>query len=363
MNQDTQAMVDDTACCQLIEELVAIESFSGNESRASAYLVGQFEKLGYDRAYVDAAGNAVGIRGADDSECTIILLGHIDTVPGDIPVRVEDGILHGRGSVDAKGPLATFALAGSMANLPDTGVRLIVVGAVEEESATSKGARQIAGDFQADFCVIGEPSSSSAVTLGYKGRILINYDIEVDMGHSAGPDRGAAEYAAEFWQNVLQHCNHFNEERPKLFDQLLPSLRTINSSSDGLTSRAGCRIGVRLPPAFEIESFRAQLNEWAGDASLETFGYEPAHRSDRSNPLCRALAWAIRDHGLKPGYKLKTGTADMNVVAPVWKCPILAYGPGDSSLDHTPNEHLHLDEFLDAVKILTKALNQLFGNL
>ena len=46
---------------------------------------------------------------------------------------------------------------------------------------------------------------------------------------------------------------------------------------------------------------------------------------------------------------LKTGTADLNIVAPAWGCPALAYGPGDASLDHTPNEHIHLSEFLKSV--------------
>ncbi len=43
---------------------------------------------------------------------------------------------------------------------------------------------------------------------------------------------------------------------------------------------------------------------------------------------------------------LKLGTSDMNVVGPVWQCPILAYGPGDSSLDHTPEEQIVLDDYL-----------------
>jgi LysW-gamma-L-lysine carboxypeptidase len=49
----------------------------------------------------------------------------------------------------------------------------------------------------------------------------------------------------------------------------------------------------------------------------------------------------------------------MNIVAPVWKCPILAYGPGDSSLDHTPHEHIDLDEYLRAVRVLKTALERL----
>ena len=65
------------------------------------------QALGF-HSYVDDAGNAVGEAGAGPE---IVLLGHIDTVPGVVPVRIEDGKLYGRGSVDAKGPFATFVAA------------------------------------------------------------------------------------------------------------------------------------------------------------------------------------------------------------------------------------------------------------
>ncbi len=57
-----------------------------------------------------------------------------------------------------------------------------------------------------------------------------------------------------------------------------------------------------------------------------------------------------------PRFLYKTGTADMNVVGPRWNCPILAYGPGDSALDHTPDEHIDLDEYLQAIDVLTRVL-------
>ena len=49
----------------------------------------------------------------------------------------------------------------------------------------------------------------------------------------------------------------------------------------------------------------------------------------------------------------------MNVVGPAWNCPIVAYGPGDSSLDHTPNEHLDLAEYRQAIAILTRVLRSI----
>jgi LysW-gamma-L-lysine carboxypeptidase len=55
---------------------------------------------------------------------------------------------------------------------------------------------------------------------------------------------------------------------------------------------------------------------------------------------------------------VKTGTSDMNVVARAWPdMPILAYGPGDSSLDHTPQEHIELWEYFRSIQVLTQVLN------
>jgi LysW-gamma-L-lysine carboxypeptidase len=79
--------------------------------------------------------------------------------------------------------------------------------------------------------------------------------------------------------------------------------------------------------------------------------------------VARSLSNAIRAAGGVPRPKLKTGTADLNIVAPVWKCPIAAYGPGDSSLDHTPNERLDLVEFTRSIGVLRTALATLSAEL
>jgi LysW-gamma-L-lysine carboxypeptidase len=62
--------------------------------------------------------------------------------------------------------------------------------------------------------------------------------------------------------------------------------------------------------------------------------------------------------GQRAAFTVKTGTSDMNV-GPVWQCPIVAYGPGDSTLDHTPNEQLDLDEYHRAIEVLTAVLRDL----
>src|SRR5258708_39934023 len=113
------------------------------------------QSAGLDCDVVDDEGNAVGILG--DGPREIVLLGHIDTVSGKIDVQMRDGKLYGRGSVDAKGPLATFTAAALQVGR-QRGWRIVVIGAVKEEAATSKGARYAVTQYPPEMCIIGEPS-------------------------------------------------------------------------------------------------------------------------------------------------------------------------------------------------------------
>jgi len=82
--------------------LVQHFSPSGQEGQAVQWLVERMHMLQFEQSFADAAGNAVGIKGSGPNQ--IVLLGHIDTVKAEIPVRVEGDKLYGRASVDAKGP-------------------------------------------------------------------------------------------------------------------------------------------------------------------------------------------------------------------------------------------------------------------
>ncbi len=345
-----------------LRSLLEIPSRSGQEAAAVAYLVDWMAARGM-HAFVDAAGNAVGILDggpATDGSPTqeIVLLGHIDTVGGDVPVRVEDGKLYGRGAVDAKGPLAAFAAAAAQVG-PQPGWRIVVIGAVEEEAATSKGARYAATQYRPAFCVIGEPSGWNRVTLGYKGRLLAHVTVRRPMAHTAGPAPSACELAVDLWNRVRSRVAELNANRDKPWEQVLASLRSFSSDSDGLSETARMMLGFRLPLDVGPEAWQAELLTLAGPAELAFEGAEAAFRGDKNNALVRALLAAIRSQGGQPGFVLKTGTSDMNVVGPIWQCPIVAYGPGDSSLDHTPDEHVDIAEWQRGVAVMCDALTQL----
>ena len=117
------------------------------------------------------------------------------------------------------------------------------------------------------------------------------------------------------------------------------------------------RIVVRLPPGFDVEALHTRLEERCNGGRVQFSPVEPAIRMDKNNRLVRAFLRAIRRQGGTPVFKLKTGTSDMNLVGRYWKdCPMVAYGPGDSALDHAPNEHTSIAEYRRAVAVLTDVL-------
>jgi LysW-gamma-L-lysine carboxypeptidase len=337
---------------ELLKGLVQIYSPSQQEREAVEYLVAQMSALGF-HGFVDDAGNAVGILGSGTRD--VVLLGHIDTFHGYIDVRQENGKLYGRGSVDAKGCLATFVSACAQAGARE-GMRLIVIGAVEEECATSKGARFAITQYRPEHCIIGEPSGWDRITLGYKGRVLVDYALAKEMAHTASTTRAAAEEAVTFWNRVAEYAAEYNRDKPRVFDQLDASLRSMSSSDDGFTDRAALRIGLRVPVGIEIDDLELKLAEFGNGGALSFSSEEPPFRADKNNALVRAFLGSIREAGGKPAFTVKTGTADMNIAGPAWQCPIVAYGPGDSALDHTPNEHLDLKEYEQAIAVLTRVL-------
>ncbi len=352
--------------------LVSHYSPTGQERPAVEYLVGRMLSLGYSQAFIDAAGNAVGVMG--EGERQIVFLGHIDTVPGEIPVKTliststartaqTEALLYGRGAVDAKGPLAAFVDAVAQSG-PRPGWQLVVIGAVDEEG-DSAGARYVKEQYRPQYAIIGEPSRWERITLGYKGSAWAEITVRTSQAHTAGQNLNACEIAFDLWQAIRQWSAHFNASRQRLYDQITPTLRGLASGDEDFETWARLKIGVRLPEGYLPQDWYRQIESLLMDithakTSLKPLGFAvPAYRGAKNTPLVRAFLSSIRAMGGQPSFALKSGTADLNIVAPAWRCPALAYGPGDSALDHTPIEHLSLDEYRRSVKVLIGVIQRL----
>ena len=205
---------------------------------------------------------------------TIVLLGHIDTVPGNIPVRIENDLLYGRGSVDAKGPLATFvagaarfgsaaakaANSGSSSSAPSKKKR-----PPAKALASSRPASTARREPIPDACIIGEPSHWNRVTLGYKGRLLLDLTADQPMAHTAGPDASVASVVVDLWNWVTAHAARVNAGKDKVFDQLSPSLRRFITATNGeMHDTVDAQFAWRLPVGFDAEAFMKEIEALAG---------------------------------------------------------------------------------------------------
>jgi len=355
----------DTEGRRLLYDLVSIPSPSGEERAAAERLAAFFEAHGRE-VRLDEVGNVRAP--ADDS---VLLTSHVDTVPGALPVEIREGAdgpeLWGRGSVDATGPLAAMAVAA-------VGTGVSFVGVVGEET-DSRGARHLVADREAepDAVVNGEPSGWDGITLGYRGLLAGTYVATSESGHSSRPEPNAIQHAIDWWHTV-EAAFDVTTEVPEVvtdggapaaggatgepdapvFEQVTtkPVAFEGGLTDDGLSVEATVDVQLRVPPKYTPDDVRERAESELTVGTVHwTEPIPPVMESPRTD-LARAFRVAVRDAGGDVRLLRKTGTSDMNLYAEAWDCPTVTYGPGDSDLDHAPDEHLPLREFDRAVAVL-----------
>ena len=160
---------------------------------------------------------------------------------------------------------------------------------------------------------------------------------------------------------MVEICARENQAAERQFDQLTPVLQEMHSSGDGFIEEGEMSGNVRLPQRVTVERMKQFLREAAAGIGTVESGGVPldAFRAEKNTPVVGALLSAIRSNGGNPSFSLKLGTSDLSIVGPAWKCPIAVYGPGDSTLDHTPIECIFLEEYGKAVAVLAGVLKRL----
>jgi LysW-gamma-L-lysine carboxypeptidase len=362
--------MSDNYAVDLLTRMVKIYSPSGKEEKISLFLADEMKKLGLC-VHRDEVGNVIGEIG--EGSPVILLCGHMDTVEGEIPVRFEDGQLYGRGSVDAKGPLAAMIVAASKFVADGFPGKILVVGVVDEEKGGTGIKHFVEGEIQPDYAIFGEPSGLEKIVFGYKGIVTVKVTVDTPSGHSAAPwlFDNAIEKAMEFWRQIRKL--HLREEKLKSrfysITSCLTGIKGGNNSASFIPSHCEIYVQLRIPPQLTPEQVYGEVKRKIDrykatnpkvTVNVEMVDVAKAFEADRRSVIVRALAWGIRKTTLNyASFSRKTGTGDMNVLGNALKIPVVTYGPGDSRLDHTPNEHIDIQEYLNSIEVLKKALKKL----
>jgi LysW-gamma-L-lysine carboxypeptidase len=352
----------------LLVEMLRLYSPSGEEAEIAEYLAGELQKNEFDVS-IDKIGNVIGTRGSGSP--TLLLCGHMDTVPGEIEVKLEGDHLFGRGAVDAKAPLASMIMGASKIQDP-TGK--IILACLVDEEGQGKGIKQLIADkIRTDYAIFGEPSRTWNVTIGYKGSLHLQLACKTSTGHSSAPwlFDNAIEKVYELWKKIRE--KHFKEENiESRFYSITSCLTKISGgkSSSMIPSECIAEIDMRTPPQLSPEIIFNRLkiivdefNKETKDTKIELrcLGSVPAYESDKRSILVRSLTYAIRKCSERaPTLLRKTGTGDMNELGVTMDIPIVSYGPGDSHLDHTDKENVPLLEYQESIKVYQEAIPRLF---
>lgn len=351
---------------KLLSRMIELYSPTGEEKELALLLVEEMRSLGLT-ARTDGVGNVIGEYQREGP--TFLLCGHMDTIPGNLPVKISENELYGRGAVDAKPALAAMICAVGFLVAHDFRGRLVVVGAVDEEG-NSRGVKNLIDTkLQADYAVFGEPSGVSNITIAYKGSLQLLLTCRTKAGHSSAPwlFQNAAEEIFDLWKEIKKI--RLPEEKPDShFYSLSSALTEIRGGGPTSTVPSLCelRANFRLPPTIipgrmieevmkTAETFRSSRP--GVDVEVKVEDSSQGYEADRNSVLVKGMSWAIRDvRGIRPTLLRKTGTGDMNILGAALSIPMVTYGAGDSKLDHTEEEHVNLNEYLDSIEILQRGI-------
>jgi len=353
---------------KLLEKALRLYTPSLAEKPLAEFLADKCDDLGFDNIRIDEVGNLIATIGSGSP--TVLLCGHMDTVPGKVKVRKEGDFLYGRGASDAKAPLMAMLLAAS--TMQKNNGTIIFVGAVDEEG-NATGIKNLAKQkLDIDYAVFGEPSGIRNVTIAYKGRIAINLKVNVgDSAHASAPwlAKNAIEEALKFTAELRKSLEENQEGKSKGMILTATPTEIRGGDSHNVTPKECDTImDIRIPVNMNCKSVGEKIATLVNEISKKQ-GVEAIYsvldetepfEAPLDSPLIRAFTLGVMDiEHTRPALIRKTGTGDMNIIGTLWNIPVVTYGPGDPHASHTMDERVSMNEYLRGIEVIKNTLHHL----
>jgi len=369
----------------LLQQLIRIRSYSGDEEEIVKFILKKMKEFGFDEAWSDKLGNAVGRIG--NGPVKILFDAHIDTVrvtEGEKWIHppfdgtIKDGKIYGRGAVDEKAAMAGYLLAGkiikkifSTSSLPFT---LFIVGSVLEEDADGYPLLHLIQNegIRPDFVLLGEPTDLK-IYRGQRGRMEIKISTHGKSAHGAHNQKGinAIYKMAPLIQAIEKLDFQLPVEEPLGKGSI--TISQITSNAPSLCSVSDfCQIHLdrRLTVGENIDTAINELKAICRHQGIEAEvsipdvtgtswkktpfkqeAYFPTWILEETHPLVQAAISAGRE--ILPD-EPQTGfwSFSTNGVATAGRLgiPTIGFAPGKEELAHSDREEIVLADLLTAAK-------------
>lgn len=338
--------------------------------------------------------NLIAIHRGKGGGKSILLNGHIDTVPLDdlekwryhpLSGTITDGKIYGRGSCDMKAGLAAMILAVKYLN--DYGLThagdIIVESVVDEEGGGNGTLACVAEGYRADAAIVTEPTNLE-IYCASRGVYLLEVEVIGRPSHACFKWQGVN--AIEKGMKIAVGLKELEcEWLAKRYNPYLPSptitLGEIQGGISAATVPGTCimRFDIKyLPYEIDRKGIRKEVNgeeikkeiesyidricegdEWLRKHPVRKNWYLSVmpHSIDTEHPILTTLGCAgKRVLGNEPYLSGLPSGADARHLQNTGRIPTVLFGPGDMQNAHSIDEWVSEQDYMDAVKILADTI-------
>ncbi|MFH1765725.1 MAG: M20/M25/M40 family metallo-hydrolase [Gemmatimonadota bacterium] len=364
------------------QDLIRIPSPSGQEGDVAKRILLEMNDLGYDQTRIDGLGNVIGVVRGTQGGPPVMLNCHTDVVAEGDPEAWEHppfggticgGYLHGRGSMDIKGPLALQTYAAAALKGQALGDVIVAHTVFEERGGWGMEHLLSNREVEPAAVIIGEATQGD-ITTGHRGRGEVEVVLRGLAGHASAPAR--ARNALDLVPPVLKALEDLagrQKADPVLGRaslvatgiDILPESRNVipdeavvvvdwrvlpGSKDEELVGQLRDSIARHLPEvppgmAVEVRMAREYQKAYTGRSELRDL-YTPGFLMDAEDPVILAAARAVgkRGGGGAAAIRPWTFATDGGWSCGVFGIPTLGFAPGEESFAHTNRERLELEE-------------------
>ena len=372
-----------TEVIELCKQLVNCKSYSGEEE-AVARIIEAYGKAHFDDVQVDRLGNVCLVMNGSEAGKTILLDGHIDTVPVNDKkwqsdpfqvVETEDRLI-GRGTSDMKGSVASMIRA-AIAFKEDTNGnfkgRVVVSCSVHEETFEGIATREVSKNYRPDIVIIGEATDLN-LNRGQRGRAEIVVETYGTSAHSSNPQAGvnAVSKMMDFLNEVKKVENPTHDilgegilvltdiiSSPYPGKSVVPDL--CRATFDRRTLVKETKESTLAPIQAILERLAKEDSDFHGKASyaigsekcytgevIEAERFFPAWLYDEASVFVAKSLAALHEVGIPSELSHYSFCTNGSHFAGEASIPTIGFGPSLERLAHIDNEYILKDQLIKA---------------
>jgi succinyl-diaminopimelate desuccinylase len=383
--------LDKELAIRAVQDAIKIPSVFGEEEEIGKYLAGLMRDAGLEdvvfQEVQEKRANVIGTLGAGNPGPTLVLQGHMDTIPpGAHPEpfsgSLRDGRIWGRGASDMKGPLVAAILAVGVARrvAPDFYGSCVVAATVDEESEKRGIFALTDRGLEADFGICVEPTDLR-VAIAQKGCVSIRVTTHGVAAHGANPERGvnAIEKMAEVIGGI-KNARIPIAEVPRVGQ--IRGTYNIGVIEGGqmffiVPDRCSIWVDRRTVPGEAQEDAVQDLRELVlaicPEAEVvverQDWKWERIQRRgirsciiDPESRIVQTVADSVeRVTGQSAEYHVQNAWCETDFLINDLGIPTVNFGPGKMELAHTSDEHIEVESLMRGIETLAMTIVGICG--